>query len=517
VAKGQGHIRHGQSHSDVRGSGSHWQTALRPSLLRASAGGGLLLLLCCVVALAANASGSPILASSARSAAKLRLPRITSAPASLKAGSPALVAAVVPNGKACRLVLSLKSGLGVASRRAKAVEGILQFAWTVPKRVRPGAWKAQVSCAGIKRVSRRTIHARGSHAGRAKLASSIRAIVLRHDLLPPQQGYGAAGYLPWRAVVVQASDWFGGHGVDVYSNGCGDCFPVKPNDPWGNPEFQCTDLANRFVHDENFGPTIGGNANELAHSASGMPGYYTVHGNGSGYIPVPGDLITFGSGAYGHVVVVSGVSSTEVDYVEQNASPTGTGFLLLHGSTLSEYENYMPVIGIIHAKANTSAPNGPGIGAGSAYVEGFDNALWLYTAPFSTSNRVAVEGGVRAFSGVGSQHVYVLGFDNQLWLYSSPFGSSNRIHVEGGVEAVDGVDTQHVYVEGTDNRLWLYTAPFSTSNRVAVEGGVKAFSGVDSQHVYVLGFDNALWLYSSPFSTSNRIRVEGGVEAVDWR
>jgi hypothetical protein len=115
-------------------------------------------------------------------------------------------------------------------------------------------------------------------------------------------------------------------------------------------------LVERFVHAENFGPTIYGNANELYQDAN--PAYYEKHPNGSGYVPVPGDIVTFGGGAFGHVVVVTNVTSTIVDYVEQNSSPAGKGYLSLSGSTLAAYNRYLPVIGIIHARANTNPSGG---------------------------------------------------------------------------------------------------------------------------------------------------------------
>jgi hypothetical protein len=167
-------------------------------------------------------------------------------------------------------------------------------------------------------------------------------------------------------VLDHAADWFGGHGVDVYSNGCGDCFPANVGADYGDPRWQCTNLVNRFVHAENFGPTIGGNANGMYDSAAGMPAYYEVHRNGSGYVPVAGDIITFGSGIYGHVVVVSDVTATEVLYEEQNASPSGNGFITRHGSSLSDYGGYMPVIGIIHAKANDNSPRSTAAPLGAA-------------------------------------------------------------------------------------------------------------------------------------------------------
>jgi uncharacterized protein YraI/surface antigen len=111
----------------------------------------------------------------------------------------------------------------------------------------------------------------------------------------------------------------------------------------------------RFVAAEHFGPTIWGNANQLYEDASST--YYVHHPNGSGYIPVPGDIITLAGGAYGHVVIVDSVSGSQLNVVEQNASPTGRSTLEIdraNGAITGEYG--LGVIGTLHAKANTNPP-----------------------------------------------------------------------------------------------------------------------------------------------------------------
>jgi hypothetical protein len=258
----------------------------------------------------------------------------------------------------CQLVLSLGSRVHVASPKRKAVTNVLQFVWVVPKAVRPGHWQARLSCARTRHSSTRTIRAAGVRRGTAPLARSIQVVVVRPDRLPTGLGSGGE-YKSHGEVIVHANEWFGGHGVDVHSNG---------NCPWscfyegrypsyyGSEEYQCVELAYLFVTQEFHDPIIGGNANELYAHANER--FYERHPNGSGYVPVAGDLITFGGGKYGHVVIVDQVSGNNVDVVEQNASASGRNVITIHGSTLSSYGK-MAVIGIIHAKANTNPP-GPG-------------------------------------------------------------------------------------------------------------------------------------------------------------
>lgn len=299
----------------------------------------------------------------ASAASKSVAPRITSVPGSLSAGAPAIVTAQLPSlsrpGAKCRLDLVLGSRVRVRSRGSRALGGELQFVWTVPQRVRSGRWTAEVRCGGTRHVSRATIRVRGSHGDSANLASRITVVVLEDDRMPGASGLGAAGYQSYGTVVVPGSAWFGGHGVNVYSNGCGDCFPSDVGSDYGSPRWQCVNLIERFVHAENFGPTIWGNANELYNAVrdnSSYAPYYAAHANSSGYVPVPGDIITFGQAdnpdGYGHVVIVTAVTSTSVEYVEQNASAAGKGYLSLSGSTIGAYDPSLPVIGIIHAIAN---------------------------------------------------------------------------------------------------------------------------------------------------------------------
>jgi surface antigen len=158
--------------------------------------------------------------------------------------------------------------------------------------------------------------------------------------------------------MVHGSDWFGGHGVDVISNG----FARNECDKGLRVcTYQCVELVERFLQDEHFGPAIPGNANQLYANASSAA--YDHHPNGSGYVPVPGDIIVLSGGPWGHVVIVDQVVGSSVYVVEQNASASGRNAISINGSTLGQ-EYGMSVIGVLHAKANTAgnppSPSSPG-------------------------------------------------------------------------------------------------------------------------------------------------------------
>jgi len=83
----------------------------------------------------------------------------------------------------------------------------------------------------------------------------------------------------------------------------------------------------------------------------GSPGL-AFHSNGSGYMPVPGDLVIYNttpSNGFGHVSIVDAVSGSQVQVVEQNANWTARSVLTLNGSSISG-----GVRGLAHSPNNTS-------------------------------------------------------------------------------------------------------------------------------------------------------------------
>ena len=159
-----------------------------------------------------------------------------------------------------------------------------------------------------------------------------------------------------RQVLLAGSQWLGGHGVDVHSNGqnqgtgnsCGSYTKAHPTvqDGWA---WQCVELVSRLYAVRGWG-TVGTGGNGGAYYIPEGSPSLTFHRNGSGYIPVPGDLViynTTASNPYGHVSVVDSVSGARVNVVEENASWTARGTLTLSGSTLSG-----GIRGVVHSPLN---------------------------------------------------------------------------------------------------------------------------------------------------------------------
>lgn len=107
-------------------------------------------------------------------------------------------------------------------------------------------------------------------------------------------------------------------GVCAYSNG--------PDMGTGNScgkystygyQYQCVELAQRFFANKFGTPNIWyQNAKGFC---SSHPSRVSVTTN-----PQPGNLMVFGWGSFGHVAVITAVSGSTINVIEQNDSPTGT-------------------------------------------------------------------------------------------------------------------------------------------------------------------------------------------------
>ena len=72
---------------------------------------------------------------------------------------------------------------------------------------------------------------------------------------------------------------------------------------------------------------IRGNADDMCGNADGKS--YDVHYRGTVYEPVPGDLLVWDGHAFGHVGVVTSVSSSSIAFANQNYGQNGVQYPLL--------------------------------------------------------------------------------------------------------------------------------------------------------------------------------------------
>ncbi|MEI2641016.1 MAG: CHAP domain-containing protein [Candidatus Nanopelagicales bacterium] len=271
-------------------------------------------------------------------------------PSVVPAGTEASVAAFVPRGTLCRVVLR-DAGAGVwKGPSSKARTSFAQFPWTQPAGSNAGAWRVRVKCRNTamrwkSTWSSFTVTSASSQGAAPVAGKPYSASVSR---LASSTGWSTFG-----TTLIKGTDWFNGRGVDVRSNGTNGCaYGCAIRGAYGT-KYQCVELVNRFVRTQGWVPSnIMGNAGQILDKAPAEA--FAKHEAGDGYLPVPGDIIvwTGGSTGYGHVAVVSAVADGLVTFVEQNASRTGTWHLKM--GPLGKLAGYGSLrhIGYLHAYAN---------------------------------------------------------------------------------------------------------------------------------------------------------------------
>ncbi len=166
-------------------------------------------------------------------------------------------------------------------------------------------------------------------------------------------------------VLVAGSAWLGGRGVDARSNGSWQgtgtaCAGWSTANPAVRNGFgwQCVELASRLYAVKGWGGVRadgGSGAGTYRYGAKytkeGSPGL-TFHANGSGYVPVPGDLVVEWNSTWGHVAVVDSVSGGAVAAVDQNAAHTSRRTYSRSGSTLTSPTRGNSVRGFLHSPRN---------------------------------------------------------------------------------------------------------------------------------------------------------------------
>jgi hypothetical protein len=129
-------------------------------------------------------------------------------------------------------------------------------------------------------------------------------------------------------------------------------------------QYQCVELVMRHFK-THWNLRWYGNAKDLlAHAksssyfASGSPADVEVWNNGDGaHPPKAGDMIVWTSGTYGHVALITNVTASTVDIIEQNVSgvtPQGKYTLKFDGKTVAGRWSQPGPAGWIHAKKNIS-------------------------------------------------------------------------------------------------------------------------------------------------------------------
>jgi len=115
-------------------------------------------------------------------------------------------------------------------------------------------------------------------------------------------------------------------------------------------KYQCVELVMRHFTTK-WGLRWYGNAKDLLNNAPRAS--VDVYTNGdSAHPPVPGDMLVWTNGTYGHVALITGVRSGAVDIIEQNVTGNGKATLGYNGSSIATRWGSWTPAGWAHAKAN---------------------------------------------------------------------------------------------------------------------------------------------------------------------
>jgi surface antigen len=116
-------------------------------------------------------------------------------------------------------------------------------------------------------------------------------------------------------------------------------------------QYQCVELVMRHFTTK-WGLSWWGNAHDLLANAP-LASVNVYYNGDSAHPPVPGDMIVFDDGgAWGHVALVTGVTSTSVSIIEQNVVGSGSRTLSRSGGSVNAGWAGWWTMGWVHAKAN---------------------------------------------------------------------------------------------------------------------------------------------------------------------
>ncbi len=286
--------------------------------------------------------------------------RVVAKAGTVDAGAGASAWFQVAPGSKCHL-LGRHVRSRVSGRTIRAHKPLLQYHWTVPTGARSGAWRLTLICSKSRRAGRATttLTVQGGRTRRATGAFPRGLRPAQAALTTGGAGLGAAALPPFGTVLVSGSDWLGGAGVDVFSNGLIGCYnDCETLTPYGIA-YQCVELVERLIMSKGWSPRVWGDAHQIYDNASQQ--HFDKHANGTGYTPVPGDIIVWHGGyqGYGHVAVVEWVGDGRIGWVEQNNTASGRGNGILGPGGALGNNGQLVTTGFLHAKANGAPPPPP--------------------------------------------------------------------------------------------------------------------------------------------------------------
>jgi len=302
---------------------------------------------------------------------------------------------------------------------------------------------------------------------------------------------------------------------------------------WGHFEWECVELAMRFMGQVYGVTAYGANGNTV------VTNYSTTYGgnlqkvsNGTvGVAPMPGDVISFDDPGnpyvtthFGHVAVVVASTVTTsgngtIMLMSQNDSVDGWRQLTVTNWVVGGF-GYGVATGWLHDPAGRGGPvamgdgpgaASPGSGVSDAFARGSDDGLWTRErsggtwGPWRSLGGIITAAPAAASSRAGSVTVLVRGRDNAIWTQQIDSGTS------GGWQSLGGFVTTapaivasapgelDLFARGGDNALW--TRHFSNGvwdgwkslGGFITTAAAGASSAAGTVEVFAVGGDKAMW------------------------
>ena len=390
------------------------------------------LVVCLIVAVAGAFAVTPGAVAANPSGSVARSSRPTLAPPTpLEPGETVAEDAVVRAHWFCKLTLKERSAV-LSSRVKRATRSHVEFIWQVPRNAAPSRWQARLACGrrlhsfarvALRSAPRTFIVVRTKHPGRGPIA---RARKIKMVAVLPDPSLGSGGSWPgWGSVLVPGSSWQvpgaagrmcnGGSvtwpcGVNVYSNNWSG-WPYSPDDDvgaYGSYKWQCVELVERFLAlvGWNTGPIpTPDNAQSMYGAANSA--IWDRHPNGGGYRPVPGDIVVYSGGGFGHVAIVEWDDGSHVGVLEQNVKgEDGRGTESFNGNTLQAQWRGFSVIGFLHARANGTPPLTYHITADGVQVHTGPGTQYPVTGQLNTGDPVTIVCQTRSGSSVNGSLIW---------------------------------------------------------------------------------------------------------------
>jgi hypothetical protein len=399
-------------------------------------------------------------------------------------------------------------------------------------------------------ATRRSLCRHIAHIGLMVLLAALTLVVTppsaRADVGAPSWWDGDCDANHWNpAAAAQGWTGAGAHRLGASYLGVPVCGPRRSVDGapdvqwsrpgWGHLEWECVELAMRFMGQVYGVKAYGANGNTV------VSNYTTAYGgslqrinNGTpGVGPLPGDVISFDNPSstgthFGHAAVVAsttvdGRGNGTIKLMSQNDTVDGWRTLTVTNWTVGSFGAYVPY-GWLHDPAGRGGGwnsltlplgDGPAVvssapGQEDVFVRGTDDALWTQHFDGAWSGWTSLGGVLTAAPAAASSQtnvidLFVKGSDNALWTRRltngvwSPWASLGGILTSPPAAVSSQPGVVDLFVRGTDNGVWTARGTNGAWTGWSPLGGViMSATGVASAtpgaiDLFARGTDDAVW------------------------